>query len=293
MTGGTPPKEGGRWEVTVDETGMVTDALRRVRRASGVSLAFAGTVAPAIGRQASSLVLEHFVGNTRGVLAGVSVALGHGLGGKVLSVNRPVVVDDYLRTPHITHRYNTIIASEGLRAMVAAPVVVDRAAVAVLYGALHTEDPIGDRTFDVLAEEARALEHQIVVERATAERAAGRDPIVGALRDRLTEAYGRLRVLEHATTDTEMIRQIEEISGLLLDGAGEPGPDEPAVALTRREGDVLSLAAIGYSNARIAETLGISVQTAKGYMRDAMCKLGAATRLEAVVIARRTGLLPA
>nr|WP_020793166.1 LuxR C-terminal-related transcriptional regulator [Gordonia sp. NB41Y] len=62
--------------------------------------------------------------------------------------------------------------------------------------------------------------------------------------------------------------------------------------LTRREQDVLALAALGYTNARIAENLGIGVHTAKGYMKDVLRKLGAAGRLEAVVIARRAGLLP-
>ena len=31
--------------------------------------------------------------------------------GKVIALNRPMVVDDYLRTPRITHRYNAIIAA--------------------------------------------------------------------------------------------------------------------------------------------------------------------------------------
>ncbi|WP_374613760.1 response regulator transcription factor, partial [Gordonia sp. (in: high G+C Gram-positive bacteria)] len=46
------------------------------------------------------------------------------------------------------------------------------------------------------------------------------------------------------------------------------------------------------SNARIAETLGVTVYTVKGYMKDAMRKLGASSRLEAVVTARSAGLLP-
>ncbi|MFW0793402.1 LuxR C-terminal-related transcriptional regulator [Gordonia sp. CPCC 205515] len=267
------------------EPDLVVDALRRVRKASGVSLAFAGMVRQDPRRDLQTLRLEHFVGNTRGALSGVSVDEGHGLGGKVISVNRPVAVDDYLRTPRITHRYNTFIASEGLRAMAAVPVIVDREPLAVLYGALHSDDPIGPRTFDVLAGEARALEQQIVAARLAVTGPSG----VDELRDRLTQAYGQLRKLGRSVDDDALAGEIARITDLLLDGASA---EESPVALTRREEDVLALAALGRSNARIAEDLGLGVYTVKGYMKDAMGKLGASTRLEAVVTARRMGLLP-
>ncbi|AZG47269.1 helix-turn-helix transcriptional regulator [Gordonia insulae] len=271
----------------MSETSLVMDALRRIRRSSGVSLAFAGMVSSAATPKRQSLRLEHFVGNTAGALAGVAVDAGHGLGGKVISVQRPVAVDDYLRTPSITHRYNTIIATEGLRAMAAVPVIVDRRPVAVLYGALHTDAPIGARTFDVLSGEARALEQQIVASRVMGQGDAVTE--ADELRDRLTEAYGKLRVLGRSVDDDVLAAELHRISETLVDSGSVPGP---SVSLTRREEDVLALAALGHSNARIAEDLGIGVQTAKGYMRDAMGKLGASTRIEAVVLARRAGLLP-
>ncbi|WP_431817918.1 LuxR C-terminal-related transcriptional regulator [Gordonia jacobaea] len=262
-------------------TAPVTDALRRLRRGTGVSLAFGGVVHGSRG-----LRLRHFVGDTYGALNGVAVDAGHGLGGKVMALNRPMVVDDYLRTPRITHRYNAIIAAEGLRAMAAAPVIVERRPVAVIYGALRTDEAIGDRTLDALAVEARELEQQIVASRATvASDAAAGD----GLRDRITEAYAQLRTLARDVDDVAVADQIARISDLLLDGES----DEPTtLSLTRREQDVVTLAALGYTNARIAEELNIGVQTAKGYMKDVLRKLGASSRLEAVVIARRSGLLP-
>ncbi|SKY09885.1 LuxR C-terminal-related transcriptional regulator [Gordonia sp. w5E2] len=262
-------------------TAPVTDALRRLRRGTGVSLAFGGVVHGSRG-----LRLRHFVGDTYGALNGVAVDAGHGLGGKVMALNRPMVVDDYLRTPRITHRYNAIIAAEGLRAVAAAPVIVERRPVAVIYGALRTDEAIGDRTLDALAVEARELEQQIVASRATvaADAAAG-----DGLRDRITEAYAQLRTLARDVDDVAVADQIARISDLLLDGES----DEPTtLSLTRREQDVVTLAALGYTNARIAEQLNIGVQTAKGYMKDILRKLGASSRLEAVVIARRSGLLP-
>lgn len=262
-------------------TAPVTDALRRLRRGTGVSLAFGGVVHGSRG-----LRLRHFVGDTHGALNGVAVDAGHGLGGKVIALNRPMVVDDYLRTPRITHRYNAIIAAEGLRAMAAAPVIVERRPVAVIYGALRTDEAIGDRTLDILAVEARELEQQIVASRA----AVASDSTAGdGLRDRLTEAYAQLRTLARDVDDDAVADEIARISDLLLDGAS----DAPiTLTLTRREQDVVALAALGYTNARIAEELGIGVQTAKGYMKDVLRKLGASSRMEAVVIARRSGLLP-
>jgi DNA-binding CsgD family transcriptional regulator len=260
----------------------VTDALRRLRRVSGVSLAFGGIV-----QRGRALRLSQFVGPTVGALNGVAVDIGHGLGGKVVATNRPLVVDDYLRTPRITHRYNAVIETEGLRAMAAAPVIVDREPVAVIYGALHTDDPIGDRALDALALEARTLEQQIVASRTTVETAAA-DPDADALRIRMTQAYTQLRELARSVDDADVADAIARITDGLLDA----GPDTEVVELTARERDVVALAALGYPNARIAESLGIGVHTAKGYMKDAMRKLGATSRLEAVVVARRSGLLP-
>ncbi|MFT4395555.1 LuxR C-terminal-related transcriptional regulator [Gordonia lacunae] len=262
-------------------SGIVTEALRRVRRSSGVPLAFAGVLSGP-----SNLRLQHFAGSTVGALNGVSVDVGHGLGGKVVSLNRPMVVDDYLRTPRITHRYNTIIEREGLRAMMAAPVIVDRTPVAVLYGALHTPDPIGGRMLDVLAMEARSVEHEIVASRARLEHAAQDE---AEMRDRMTAAYARLRSLADTVDDARLADELAAITEVLI--ATNPAA-QTQVDLTGREQDVISLAALGYSNARIAETLGVTVYTVKGYMKDAMRKLGASSRLEAVVTARSAGLLP-
>ena len=262
-------------------SGIVTDALRRVRKSCGVPLAFAGVV-----NNSTSLRLQHFAGSHAGALAGLSVDVGHGLGGKVVSLNRPMVVEDYLRTPHITHRYNTLIEREGLRAMMAAPIIVNRTPVAVIYGALHTPDPIGGRMLDVLAAEARAVEQEIVASRARLEHGAQNED---ELRDRMTAAYMRLRSLADTVDDARLAEQLAAVTDFLL---AEAAADSVAVELTGREQDVLSLAALGYSNARIAEALGLTVHTVKSYMKDAMRKLDASSRLEAVVVARRAGLLP-
>ncbi|HEY1135273.1 MAG TPA: helix-turn-helix transcriptional regulator [Nocardioides sp.] len=77
----------------------------------------------------------------------------------------------------------------------------------------------------------------------------------------------------------------------LADDAPAVDPALAGVRLTPRERDVLALVALGASNARIGEELGLTLHTVKGYVKNVMAKTGAATRLEAAVLARRAGLL--
>nr|WP_315251123.1 response regulator transcription factor [uncultured Duganella sp.] len=61
--------------------------------------------------------------------------------------------------------------------------------------------------------------------------------------------------------------------------------------ITKREVEVLKLAARGNSNALIAEALGISSETVKGYMSSILLKLQARDRTHAVIIALERGIL--
>lgn len=62
--------------------------------------------------------------------------------------------------------------------------------------------------------------------------------------------------------------------------------------LTERERDVLALVAEGLSNAAIAERLVVSVHTVRNHIASLSAKLGAHSKLEALSIAVRRGLLP-
>ncbi|UBU11631.1 ATP-binding protein [Nonomuraea gerenzanensis] len=61
--------------------------------------------------------------------------------------------------------------------------------------------------------------------------------------------------------------------------------------LSAREREVLGLVAEGLSNRQIAERLFISARTSGVHVSNIMAKLGAASRVEAVARARRTGLI--
>jgi DNA-binding NarL/FixJ family response regulator len=82
-----------------------------------------------------------------------------------------------------------------------------------------------------------------------------------------------------------------ELLARLLPRFGRGGPlavDE----LTEREREVLGLVAEGLSNAAIAERLVVSVHTVRNHIASLSSKLGAHSKLEALSIAVRRGLLP-
>lgn len=59
--------------------------------------------------------------------------------------------------------------------------------------------------------------------------------------------------------------------------------DKPAENLTKRETDVLSYVARGYTNKEIAEALGLSTETVHGYLKTIYTKLQVRSRTEAAM----------
>ncbi|MGI5271265.1 response regulator [Nonomuraea sp. CA-218870] len=72
-----------------------------------------------------------------------------------------------------------------------------------------------------------------------------------------------------------------------LAGRGRAGGD----GLTGRERETLHLLAEGVSTDQVSERLGIARNTARNHIQRVLEKLGARSKLEAVAIARRRGLL--
>lgn len=63
--------------------------------------------------------------------------------------------------------------------------------------------------------------------------------------------------------------------------------------LSEREREVLELVSRGASNKDVAEGLGISLRTVESHMSNAMAKLGAKSRVEAISVAMQRGIVVA
>ena len=108
-------------------------------------------------------------------------------------------------------------------------------------------------------------------------------------------AHGALLKDAAATDLVAALRRVlrgERVCDLRL-SPGEGG-NQAALArsgLTRREYEVLRLAAQGRTNPEIAETTGLARNTVKTYLQSALHKLGARNRVEAIGKASEAGLL--
>lgn len=71
----------------------------------------------------------------------------------------------------------------------------------------------------------------------------------------------------------------------------EASGSQPRPALTARETEVLELLAQGEDTVGIGQVLGIATPTVRNHLRRLLQKLGAHSRLEAVVIAAQAGLV--
>ncbi|MEU2559899.1 LuxR C-terminal-related transcriptional regulator [Streptomyces longispororuber] len=296
------------------EAGDVRAALVRLRRATGLPVAFGGLVDTDAG-VVPRLRIRELSGTGTHALSGLGIGTGHGLGGKALALARPCAVTDYSSSRHISHEYDGAVAAEGLRAVLAVPVVVRRRVRGLLYGALRAPQPLGDRVLAAAVAAARDVEQALVArDEARAVAAAARDAAAGpgpAAWERVREAHGALRALAARTADPALRAELLAVCTTLTSAgatapasAGVPAPTPagatplasagtpPAVPLAPREVDVLACVALGATNTAAAERLGLRPETVKGYLRSAMRKLGAHTRWEAVVAARRAGMLP-
>jgi DNA-binding CsgD family transcriptional regulator len=271
-------------------------ALGRVRRVTGLPVAFGGAVTP----DGRTMRLSDFAGTVTTALDGLVIAAGNGLGGRVVATARPGRVEDYAADPRISHEYDKPVTAEGLRAIAAVPVAVGNSVLAVLYAGTREPLSVGTRALDAMTQVALRMGTELTVRRevqrrvaqieaATLTRAARENPTAPEWED-VRRAHADLRSIAQEINDPFLRTRLQEVCDLLVRSGGPPAPTPSP--LSPRELDVLAMVAVGCGNAEAARRLGILPETVKSYLRNAMRKLGTHGRTETVVTARRRGYLP-
>ncbi|WP_330178773.1 LuxR C-terminal-related transcriptional regulator [Nocardia sp. NBC_01503] len=278
-----------------DDGDALRAELRRIAALSKAPVVFGGAV------RAGTLVLSEFVGTRTNSMRGLAVAPSSGLGGSAVSTGKPRSVADYRSASTITHHYDGPVLGEGLRAVVAVPVVVDGEARAVLYVANRESGPIGDRVADAMVQAGQRLSVELAIRdevdrrvrlalaRESAQPVSSADAVVT---EQLRDLHAELRGITPTVSETlarNRLRAVTDRLARLVSGVADRGE---AVTLAPRELDVLAQIALGCTNLEAAQRLSLRAETVKSYLRSAMTKLGAHTRHEAVVRARGLGLLP-
>jgi DNA-binding NarL/FixJ family response regulator len=101
--------------------------------------------------------------------------------------------------------------------------------------------------------------------------------------------WGEVGAAVRAAAGGQSVMRVEELTDLLAQL--NPAVDNGGKWLTPREIDVLRLLANGRTTAAIAAELFLSAHTVRNHISSILSKLGAHSKLEAVAVAARDGLV--
>ncbi len=128
----------------------------------GVDVAWIGEVDPS-----GDIVLGHAVRTRTDAVDGLVVPPGVGLGGLVMQTGRPAWVADYPSASDLSRQFSRQAEREGVRGMIAVPLVHAGRPLGVLYAADRAETHYGDLAVTALEVAAtRAANAAVVAERA-------------------------------------------------------------------------------------------------------------------------------
>jgi DNA-binding CsgD family transcriptional regulator len=277
---------------SVTEPEVLRRSLKALTRRTGCAVAFGGLTTP------DSTPLTAFVGTRGHSLDGLLIEPSQGAGGRAVIDRKPVATTQYRESPVITHRYDREVTAEGIVSLLAVPVVVDHRVCAIIYSGHRVATQFGDDTVRETLKVAKAMEWELSVSAEVDRRfalletdghAPGNPDPLSRERLELREAFAELRELSRAIADPEISRRLDAV-GQLVTPSGQRLVTTPS--LSPREIDMLAEVALGKRNAQIAAQLGLTEATVKSYLSSALHKLGSRSRYEAVIEARRAGLIP-
>lgn len=259
-------------------------------RAEGrMDMAFGGRVI----NSGASFTISELCGARTTSLQNLVVRSGQGLGGKSLTLSRPVSVMSYAQAQGITHVYDHAVRQESLETVVSLPILVDRVPRMVIYLGNRTQVGLGDRWFDTFAPMIRRLERDIAVEDEVRRRFELLRPTVepGLSHTDLQDIAAELADLSGQIADAGLRERLEAVQERLSARPSRRPVAESSIQLSPREVEVLQQVARGCSNQQAADNLGLLTSTVKSYLKTAMRKLEAGNRVHAVALARDAGLI--
>ncbi|WP_295012219.1 LuxR C-terminal-related transcriptional regulator [uncultured Microbacterium sp.] len=274
------------------EADLVARAVRDLVRRTRFPVAFGGLLT------SGEVTVTAIVGNRTKSLEGLRVQPRRGLGGRALTELRPRMTQDYGASQQITHDYDGFVLGEGLRTLLAIPLVISGRPRGVLYAGAWEESPAEGVTTAPALQIADALTTELRIREEVERRllaAASADSPTGMsapAREHLRESFAELRSVASLIEDPALRERLAGVERRLLELAAPTRGSAEAARLSPRERDVLSSAALGRTNAQVADALGLRESTVKAYLGAAMAKLDAPTRHAAVSRARRDGLIP-
>lgn len=275
------------------EAELVATAVRELARRTRFPVAFGGLIDEGVVQVTS------IVGNRTRSLDGLRVRPERGLGGRAMMELRPRMTSDYGSSQQITHDYDVFVLGEGLRTLLAVPIVVNNRPRGVLYAGAWDQEQVGGVTTAPAMQVAQSVADELRVRDEVDRRLRSQtstEEMTTPQREELRETFAELRSIGSSVEDDTLRQRIARVERRLASLAGDvvqasTGP-VPTVRLSPREIDVLACAALGATNAEVAARLGLREGTVKAYLGTAMSKLDASTRHSAVTKARRAGLLP-
>lgn len=288
-----------RTKITLEtDADLVTHAVQELARRTNFPVAFGGLF------EDGAVSVTSIVGTRTHSIEGLQVRPDRGLGGRAMRELRPRMTNDYGSSKQITHDYDGFILGEGLRTLIAIPIIVDGLSRGVIYAGAWNESTVGGVTTAPAMTVAESVASELRIRDEVARRIRTMQPPAPALttsdREELRESFAELRSISGEVSDARLRERLAQVEERLLAFAGaEPPPETgpitrpiPAVRLSPRETDVLACVALGSTNAEIAARLNLREGTVKAYLGTAMSKLDASTRHAAVARARRAGILP-
>lgn len=277
------------------EAELVARAVRELAQRTRFPVAFGGLIDEGV------VSVTSIFGNRTRSLDGLRVKPERGLGGRAMMEQRPRMTSDYGSSRQITHDYDGFVLGEGLRTLLALPIIVAGRPRGVLYAGAWDQAPVGGITTAPAMQVAQSVADELRIRDEVERRLRSVIPqphsVATPQREELRESFAELRSIAASVHDAELRARIAKVELRLVTLAGGSGAAPPTgpisiVHLSRRETDVLACAALGATNAEIAAQLGLREGTVKAYLGTAMSKLDASTRHSAVAKARRSGLLP-